>query len=250
MKLETNEELVSGLNAVLQIILTRPKSVHSIFIGNTPNKRMLSVEDEAKKNNITVLKKSSSFFEENFQDINHQNIAIRCNKRSEESEQFLNNIINKDNLKILILDGISDPHNVGACLRSAAAFDVDAVIVPKNRSCHLTPTVRKISCGASELIPFVIVTNIVRTINLLKENGVMVFGSDVQAKKEHDQVEFAKKNALIIGSEDKGMRRLTKENCDELIKIHMSDKMDSLNASVSAGILLFEIGRQNKINST
>ena len=250
MKLETNEELVSGLNAVLQIILSRPKSVHSLFIGNAPNKRLLSVEDEAKKNNITVVEKSSSFFEENFQDINHQNIAIRCNKRSEESEQFLNNIINKDNLKILILDGISDPHNVGACLRSALAFDVDAVIVPKNRSCHLTSTVRKISCGASELIPFIIVTNIVRTINLLKENGVMVFGSDVQAKKEHDQVEFTKKNALIIGSEDKGMRRLTKENCDELIKIHMSDKMDSLNASVSAGILLFEIGRQNKINST
>jgi len=249
MKLETNEELVSGLNAVLQIIQSRPKSVQSLFIGNAPNGRVRSVEKEAKKKNIKVFEENSAFFEENFQYINHQNIAIRCNKRSEESEKYLETIINKENIKILILDGISDPHNVGACLRSAAAFDVDAVIVPKNRSCHLTPSVRKISCGASELIPFIIVTNLVRTINLLKEKGVMVFGSDIQARHVHDQVEFTKKNALIIGSEHKGIRRLTKENCDKLIKIHMSDRMDSLNASVSAGILLCEIDRQNKINS-
>ena len=249
MILETNEELVSGLNAVLQIIVTRPKSVHSLFLGNEPNTRVKSVIKEAEKSKITIHKKNSDFFDENFKDANHQNIAIKCNKRSEESEQFLHTIIDRTELKILILDGISDPHNLGACLRSAAASDVDAVVVPKNKSCHLTPTVRKISCGASELIPFVIVTNIVRTINLLKENGVMVYGSDLQATNAHDEIEFTKKNALIIGSESKGIRRLTRENCDKLIKIHMSEKMDSLNASVSAGILLFEISRQNKINA-
>ena len=249
MILDTNEELVSGLNAVLQIIVTRPKSVHSLFLGNEPNTRVKSVIKEAEKSKITIHKKNSDFFDENFKDVNHQNIAIKCNKRSEESEQFLHTIIDRTELKILILDGISDPHNLGACLRSAAASDVDAVIVPKNKSCHLTPTVRKISCGASELIPFVIVTNIVRTINLLKENGVMVYGSDLQATNAHDEIEFTKKNALIIGSESKGIRRLTRENCDKLIKIHMSEKMDSLNASVSAGILLFEISRQNKINA-
>ena len=249
MILKTNEELVSGLNAVLQIIVTRPKSVHSLFLGNEPNTRVKSVIKEAEKSKITIHKKNSDFFDENFKDVNHQNIAIKCNKRSEESEQFLHTIIDRTELKILILDGISDPHNLGACLRSAAASDVDAVVVPKNKSCHLTPTVRKISCGASELIPFVIVTNIVRTINLLKENGVMVYGSDLQATNAHDEIEFTKKNALIIGSESKGIRRLTRENCDKLIKIHMSEKMDSLNASVSAGILLFEISRQNKINA-
>ena len=138
-----------------------------------------------------------------------------------------------------------DPHNVGACLRSAAAASVDAVIVPKNRSCHLTPTVRKISCGASELIPFVIVTNIVRTINHLKDKGVTVYGSDLQASKSYDEIKYSRKSALIVGSENKGIRRLTRENCDELIKIPMSEKMDSLNASVSAGIMLFEMKRQN-----
>ena len=120
--------------------------------------------------------------------------------------------------------------------------------MPKNRSCHLTTTVRKISCGASELIPFVVVTNIVRTINKLQDCGVRVYGSDLQANASHDQVKYSKKFALVIGSEDKGIRRLTRENCDELIKIDMSQKMDSLNASVSTGILLFEIARQNKIN--
>ena len=168
-----------------------------------------------------------------------------CNKRLEESEAFIQSIIERPNLTFLILDGLLDPHNVGACLRSAAAADVDAVIVPKDRSCHLTPTVRKISCGASELIPFVIVTNIVRTINNLQEMGVAVYGSDLKASLGHNEINYPKKMALIIGSENKGIRRLTRENCDELIKIKMSEKMDSLNASVSAGIMLFEIKKQN-----
>ena len=249
MNKNSEEDLVCGLNAVSQIIITRPKSVKSLFVGQSPNERVKSVIRKAEESNIKSIKENSSFFEENFKEVNHQNIAIQCNKRLEESEQFLEPLLEKADLKLLILDGLSDPHNVGACLRSAAAADVNAVIVPKNRSCHLTPTVRKISCGASELIPFVIVTNIVRTINLIKEKGVMVYGSDLQATKAHDEIEYAAKNALIIGSEDKGIRRLTRENCDELVKINMSDKMDSLNASVSAGILLFEISRQNKIKT-
>ena len=248
MNLKDNEELVCGLNAVSQIIQTRPQSVQCLFVGQKPNGRIQSVMQKAEKSNITIEKENPSFFEDNFIEQNHQNIAIKCNKRSEESENYLESILDKPRLKLLLLDGLSDPHNVGACLRSAAAADVDAVIVPKNRSCHLTPTVRKISCGASELIPFVVVTNMVRTINFLKDKGVMIYGSDLQATKTYDEVEYAQKNALIIGSEDKGIRRLTRENCDELVKIGMSKNMDSLNASVSAGILLFEISRQNKIN--
>ena len=249
MNLKKDEELVCGLNAVSQIIRIRPNSVQYLFVGQKPSGRIQSVMQEAEKSNITINKENLSFFDDNFKEQNHQNIAITCNKRSEESEHYLEYILDKPKLKLLLLEGLSDPHNVGACIRSAAASDVDAVIVPKNRSCHLTPTVRKISCGASELIPFVIVTNIVRTINLLKEKGVMIYGSDLQATKTYDEVEYAQKNALIIGSEDKGIRRLTRENCDELVKIGMSKNMDSLNASVSAGILLFEISRQNKINS-
>jgi 23S rRNA (guanosine2251-2'-O)-methyltransferase len=248
MKLNLEEEFVCGLNAVSQIIMTRPKSVRALIITESRNERVKSIVQDSNIHMIEVIKEKTSFFEDNFKEINHQNIAVVCNKRSEESEDFLESILKKENIKILILEGLTDPHNVGACLRSAAGCDVDAVIVPKNRSCHLTPMVRKISCGASELIPFVVVTNIVRTINKLQDCGVRVYGSDLQANASHDQVKYSKKFALVIGSEDKGIRRLTRENCDELIKIDMSQKMDSLNASVSTGILLFEIARQNKIN--
>jgi len=245
VKLKTEEELVCGINAVSQIIKTRPSSVHSLFVNNVSNERLNDLVRDATKNKIEIIKEKSSFFEDNFEGINHQNAAVICNKRSEESEQFLDPILNKDEVKILILEGLTDPHNVGACLRSAAGAGVDAVIVPKNRSCHLTPTVRKISCGASELIPFVVVTNIVRTINKLKDAGVMIYGTNTEAPKSYNDVTYSDKSALIIGSEDKGIRRLTRENCDELIKIKMSEKMDSLNASVSAGIMLFEIKKQN-----
>lgn len=245
MNLKPEEEFICGFNTVLQIIITRPKSVQSLYIGQSSNERVKSVIEHAEKAKIEITKENSAFFDENFKEVNHQNIGIKCNKRSEESELFLENILDISELKILILDGLVDPHNVGACLRSAAAASVDAVIVPKNRSCHLTPTVRKISCGASELIPFVIVTNIVRTINYLKDKGVTVYGSDLQASKSYDEIKYSRKSALIVGSENKGIRRLTRENCDELIKIPMSEKMDSLNASVSAGIMLFEMKRQN-----
>ena len=142
---------------------------------------------------------------------------------------------------ILILEHITDPHNVGACIRSAAAAGVDAVIVPKNRSCHLTPTVRKISSGGAELIPFVVVTNIVRTINKLQSAGVMVYGTDMEASKFHNEVTYSEKSALIIGSEDKGLKRLTLEKCDEIIRINMPGRIESLNASVSTGIMLFKM---------
>ena len=245
MSSNSDQELVCGLNAVNQIISSRPKSVKSLHVCEALNKRIESIVDEAEKYKIKINKEDPEFFEKKFKDINHQSVAVACNKRSEESEVFIQSIIERPNLTFLILDGLLDPHNVGACLRSAAAADVDAVIVPKDRSCHLTPTVRKISCGASEFIPFVIVTNIVRTINYLQEMGVAVYGSDLKASLGHNEIDYPERMALIIGSENKGIRRLTRENCDELIKIKMSKKMDSLNASVSAGIMLFEIRKQN-----
>jgi 23S rRNA (guanosine2251-2'-O)-methyltransferase len=250
VKLKLEKELVCGINAVSQIIKTRPSSVHSLYINSSNNERLNALVRDATENKIEIFNERLSFFEDNFEGVNHQNAAIICNKRSEESEQFLDPILNKDEVKILILEGLTDPHNVGACLRSAAGVDIDAVIVPKNRSCHLTPTVRKISCGASELIPFVVVTNIVRTINKLQEKGISVYGSDLQANQSYENVNYSSKYALVIGSEDKGIRRLTRENCDDLIKIDMSEKMDSLNASVSTGILLFEISRQIKLTET
>tara|TARA_B110000014_G_scaffold260594_1_gene250645 strand:- start:1184 stop:1921 length:738 start_codon:yes stop_codon:yes gene_type:complete len=244
MNLTKDQELVCGINAVNEIISIRPNSVTTLFIDADKGRRIEELDQLAKKNGIEVVLQNSSFFQKNFSEMNHQKVAIICHKRLEENESFLESIINKENLLLLILEHITDPHNVGACIRSAAAAGVDAVIVPKNRSCHLTPTVRKISSGGAELIPFIVVTNIVRTLNKLQSAGVMVYGTDMEASKLHNEVTYDNKSALIIGSEDKGLKRLTLENCDEVIKVKMPGRIESLNASVSAGIMLFQMINQ------
>ena len=244
MNLTKDQELVCGINAVNEIISIRPSSVTTLFIEDDKGKRIQELDQLAKQNNIEVVLQDSSFFQKNFSEMNHQSVAIICHKRLEENENFLENLFEKKNLLLLILEHITDPHNVGACIRTAAAAGVDAIIVPKNRSCHLTPTVRKISSGGAELIPFVVVTNIVRTINNLQSEGVMIYGTDMKASKLHNEITYGDKSALIIGSEDKGLKRLTLENCDEIIKVNMPGRIESLNASVSTGIMLFQMINQ------
>ena len=244
MNLTKDQEMVCGINAVNEIISIRPNSVTTLFIEDDKGKRVQELDQLAKQNNIGVVLQDSSFFQKNFSEMNHQSVAIICHKRLEENENYLESLFEKDNLLLLILEHITDPHNVGACIRTAAAAGVDAVIVPKNRSCHLTPTVRKISSGGAELIPFVVVTNIVRTINKLQSAGVMIYGTDMKASKLHNEITYGNKSALIIGSEDKGLKRLTLENCDEIIKVKMPGRIESLNASVSTGIMLFQIINQ------
>ena len=244
MNLTKDQELVCGINAVNEIISIRPSSVTTLFIEDDKGKRIQELDQLAKQNNIEVVLQDSSFFQKNFSEMNHQSVAIICHKRLEENENYLESLFEKDNLLLLILEHITDPHNVGACIRTAAAAGVDAIIVPKNRSCHLTPTVRKISSGGAELIPFVVVTNIVRTINKLQSEGVMIYGTDMKASKLHNEITYGDKSALIIGSEDKGLKRLTLENCDEIIKVNMPGRIESLNASVSTGIMLFQMINQ------
>ena len=244
MNLTKDQEMVCGINAVNEIISIRPNSVTTLFIEDDKGKRIQELDQLAKQNNIEVVLQDSSFFQKNFSEMNHQSVAIICHKRLEENENYLESLFEKDNLLLLILEHITDPHNVGACIRTAAAAGVDAVIVPKNRSCHLTPTVRKISSGGAELIPFVVVTNIVRTINKLQSAGVMIYGTDMKASKLHNEITYGDKSALIIGSEDKGLKRLTLENCDEIIKIKMPGRIESLNASVSTGVMLFQMINQ------
>ncbi len=244
MNLTKDQEMVCGINAVNEIISIRPSSVTTLFIKDDKGKRMQELDQLAKQNKIEVVLQDSSFFQKNFSEMNHQNVAIICHKRLEENENYLESLFEKDNLLLLILERITDPHNVGACIRTEAAAGVDAVIVPKNRSCHLTSTVRKISSGGAELIPFVVVTNIVRTINKLQSAGVMIYGSDMKASKLHNEITYGNKSALIIGSEEKGLKRLTLEKCDEIIRIKMPGRIESLNASVSAGIMLFQMINQ------
>ena len=241
MKIEKDQEIIYGINVIETVLNLRPGSAKTLFVlDSKSNSRIKKILSSAKTNQIEISFKTKDFFANYFGDQNHQGLAMLCNKRIEEQETFLDNLLERDSLFLLILDHITDPHNVGACLRSAAAANVDAVIVPKNRSCHLTPTVRKVSSGGSELVPFVVVTNLVRTIKKMKLSDVNIVGAEKNGETDYKELVLQKKNALIIGSEDKGLKKLTAENCDTLIRVDLPGSVDSLNASVACGILLFE----------
>ena len=241
MKIEKDQEIIYGINVIETVLNLRPESAKTLFVlDSKSNSRIKKILSSAKTNQIEISLKAKDFFSEYFEDQNHQGLALLCNKRIEEQETFLDNLLERDSLLLLVLDHITDPHNVGACLRSAAAANVDAVIVPKNRSCHLTPTVRKVSSGGSELVPFVVVTNLVRTIKKMKLSDVNIVGAEKNGETDYKELVLQKKNALIIGSEDKGLKKLTAENCDTLIRVDLPGSVDSLNASVACGILLFE----------
>jgi 23S rRNA (guanosine2251-2'-O)-methyltransferase len=180
----------------------------------------------------------------------HQGVVAEVTVQQAGSESTLESILTslEEAPFLLVLDGVQDPHNLGACLRSAEAAGVHAVIAPKDNACGLTPTVRKVSSGASENIPFILVTNLARTLRQLKDNGVWVVGTALhQSSRSIYDVELTGPLALVLGAEEKGIRRLTAETCDALIHIPMAGSIESLNVSVASGICLFEALRQRNL---
>jgi 23S rRNA (guanosine2251-2'-O)-methyltransferase len=143
-----------------------------------------------------------------------------------------------------VLDGVQDPHNLGACLRTAAAAGVTAVVIPKDKAAPINATVRKTSAGAADRIPVVSVTNLARTLRALQAMGVWIYGLEGQATQPIHGIDFTGNIAIVIGGEGEGMRRLTREHCDGLVKIPMPGDMESLNVSVATGVALFEVVRQ------
>lgn len=164
----------------------------------------------------------------------------------ERDESDLQDIIDSSGAPfLLILDGVQDPHNLGACLRTADGAGVDAVIAPRNRAVGMTETVARISCGASESVPFIQVTNIVRTLKELQKSGVWVVGTaDGAESSSLYDVDFKGPIALVMGTEEKGLRRLTQETCDLVVSLPMLGKVDCLNVSVATGVCLYEALRQ------
>lgn len=148
---------------------------------------------------------------------------------------------------LLVLDNITDPHNLGACLRTADAAGVQAVIIPKDKSATLNATVRKVACGAAEVIPLVTVTNLARTLEKLQQRGLWIVGTAGEAEQEIYQQDLTIPTVLVMGAEGKGMRRLTRDHCDYLVKLPMLGSVSSLNVSVATGICLFEAVRQRKL---
>jgi 23S rRNA (guanosine2251-2'-O)-methyltransferase len=171
----------------------------------------------------------------------HQGVVARVRARAALREPDLESLL--DGLAepplLLVLDGVQDPHNVGACLRCADATGTHAVIVPRDRAAGLTPTVRKVSSGASESVPFVQVTNLARTLEALGERGIRRVGADEAAGAELFDTDLGGPLALVLGAEGRGLRRLTRERCDLLVRLPMLGAVESLNVSVAAGVCLY-----------
>ena len=180
----------------------------------------------------------------------HQGILIKCTASPTQTADLdtLLNTEDKSSFLILVLDGIQDPHNLGACLRTADAVGVTAVIIPKDRAVGVNATVRKVASGAAESVPIIQVTNLARALRDMQEAGIWIIGTTDEAEHTLYTHDFKKPVALVLGAEGKGLRHNTRNHCDDLVSIPMQGTVESLNVSVATGVCLFEILRQRKFN--
>lgn len=237
-----------GTHAIRAVFDNRPTDILTLFVAQNDNGQF---DDEwqtlANTHGIPIQKTHKDKLTELCGSPQHQGVVAMVRAMPTYDESLLDDLTQNPDALFLILDQITDAHNLGACLRTACAMGVDAVIVPKNKSAPLTPTVAKVSVGASELIPVIGVTNLARTIGELKKAGVFVFGTalDETARPAHT-CDFRGKVAIVMGSEGDGIRRLTGELCDTLVYLPMTKKArpQSLNVSVATGMVLYEVARQ------
>lgn len=239
---------VYGWHALEQLLKISPRRVKTIYVQqDRKDKRAQSIQALAQDNNISVQARKRDEFDQQFSDASHQGVVAEISPAQVQNEQFLESLlVKKEKPFLLILDQVQDPHNVGAILRSAAAIGVDAVIAPNRNACGLTAAVRKVAVGCAELVPYVQVTNLARTLRLLSDQYVRIYGLAGEATTSlYDVTKDANGIAIVMGNEAKGMRRLTREHCDELIYIPMQAAVESLNVSVATGITLFHFAQLN-----
>ncbi len=244
-------ELIYGMHAVDALLRRQPASVQRLLVQQgRQDKRMTSLLELARNQGVAVQSLPRRELDEQVAG-RHQGVVAEVVGETSAADNLwdeadLLGYIDDagEPLLILVLDGVTDPHNLGACLRSADAAGVDAVVVPKDKSADLSPTARKVACGAAEVVPFVRVTNLARTLAALKECGVWLYGAAGEADTSLYQVDLSGSAALIMGAEGSGLRRLTREACDFLVNLPMAGSVSSLNVSVATGICLFEARRQ------
>lgn len=241
------DEMIFGIHAMNALLTRQPERVIDLFIlKNRDDERLKTLLEKAKSLNLRITLVDKPWFDKTFDEhAVHQGVAAKVKPTKQFQENDLLTLLEtKNKLFFLILDGVTDPHNLGACLRSADAAGVDAVIVPKDRSASLNATVKKVACGGAESVPLIRVTNLARTLRLLKEFNINIVGTDGNATESVYQIDLTGSLAIVMGAEDKGMRRLTREACDHLISLPMAGLVSSLNVSVATGICLFEAVRQ------
>ena len=240
-------DIIFGFHAVESVLKNDPANILQLMVEQRRHdKRLQAIIAQAESQGIAIEYLKADDLEKRCHSRKTQGLAARYRGLGAASEKSLDDILSKDNVFLLILDGVQDPHNLGACLRSADAAGVDAVIAPKDRAVGLTSTVRKVACGAAESVPFIQVTNLARTLKQLREANVWVVGTAGETDSQLYDLDLRGKLALVMGAEEKGLRRLTRENCDQLVKLPMAGQVESLNVSVATGICLFEAVRQRR----
>jgi 23S rRNA (guanosine2251-2'-O)-methyltransferase len=241
-----SNQFIYGIHAVKALLIEDPSSILCLHTQQArQDKRLIDILSLAQAADIRVKSTNLAVLDDLSELGNHQGVIAECAIQQHYTEADLPTLFAQAKQPLfLILDGVTDPHNLGACLRSADATKVTAVIAPKDRAVGLTPVVRKVASGAAETVPFITVTNLARTLRDLKEQGVWLYGLDDSAEESLYQTSFTGAIGFILGAEGEGMRRLTRELCDFLIKIPMLGTVSSLNVSVATAVCLYEAVRQ------
>ncbi|MGO9515188.1 MAG: 23S rRNA (guanosine(2251)-2'-O)-methyltransferase RlmB [Steroidobacteraceae bacterium] len=243
---ESKRNFVYGLHAVGAVIERAPQRLLELWIAEPrDDARMRDLRARAHAVGVHVQTAGNETLAKLVGDVAHQGAvaAVRPLKPWDEHDLSAALTEIRDPL-LLVLDGVTDPHNLGACLRTADAAGVQALIIPKDRAAVVDGVVRKVAVGAAEFVPVAAVTNLARTLGLLKERRIWVVGTDGQAEQSLYAADLKRPLALVLGAEGSGMRRLTRERCDFLVRIPMAGQAQSLNVSVAAGVALFEARRQ------
>ena len=237
--------LIYGFHAVISKLRHDPESIKEILIDATrQDARARDLLKHAELQGTRVIATDGKRLDGMAPDGKHQGVVARIEggRKVAHLDDVLDTL--EEPAFLLVLDGITDPRNLGACLRVADAAGVHAVIAPKDRAVGLTDVAAKTACGAAETVPYVMVTNLARTLRELQERDIWMIGTAGEAESDLYAAEWPKATAWVLGAEGEGMRRLTRENCDQLVKIPMHGTVESLNVSVAAGVCLFEARRR------
>lgn len=241
----SRERLVYGFHAVAARLRQDAAGVREVYVlESRGDARLRDIAALATERGVRVVVVPAERLDRLLPGVRHQGVA--CTAEARKAVQDIEDILDvvEGPALLLVLDGVTDPHNLGACLRSADAMGVHAVVAPKDRAVGLTPVVEKVACGAAETVPYVMVTNLARSLNQVKERGLFVVGLAGEASAPLAAQALDGPVALVLGAEGDGMRRLTRERCDALAVIPMGGTVESLNVSVAAGICLYEARRQ------
>ena len=222
------------INFIKTLLENEPKKIEKIKIKDaSKDSRIIDIISLSKKNNVEIIFEGIERIE-----------AFFYPREMEDINYLENNILLKQSPLIVILDHIQDPQNLGSILRTSLGASVDAIIIPKDRACHLTPTVRKVSKAASEIIPVIVVSNLRNTVKMLQRNFIEIYACTGQADLSFFEVDFKGSKALIFGSEDKGIQKFLANEANEKIKIPIDSRLESLNVSNATSVILFEAKRQ------